>query len=243
MYPETCPNCQHHITETETHCPGCGQKNRLPRLTTYEIAVDIFHSLTDARGLLHLIYNLVERPGQVAREFVQGKRRSYFPPFSFLILVVGVTSLLLGQSQVISQQTGQKMSQIGRFMDEHANIIIFLNVPILAFFNRVLFRRVGYNYAEHLVMAAFTSGLKSIFFSLLVVPFLYLFPWFYIKIVAVYMLCWAVYFAWANLGFTQRRGWKAFLLGLCVPILTQITTVLLVGGTMLPFIIKESMKK
>ena len=100
--PETCPNCQSPLTKMDQFCPSCGQKARLPRITTSEVASNIIHSFTDTRGLWHLIFNLVVRPGLVARDFVTGKRNSYFPPFSFLILVVGIMSLLMGESHVIS---------------------------------------------------------------------------------------------------------------------------------------------
>ena len=245
--PETCPNCQSPLTKMDQFCPSCGQKARLPRITSREIVFNIVHSFTDTRGLSHLIINLTHRPGLVARDYVTGKRSTYFPPFSFLILVVGVTSLLLGESHVISHQTNMegvnKASFIGNFMDAHANLIIFLNVPILAFFNHLLFRKSGFNYAEHLVMTAFISGMKSIFFSLLVMPFLYFFPEIYFKIVACYMVCWVLYFSWANLQFTQSSGLMARLKGFLVPVLSQLGTVVLVILIMLLYFGKEAMLK
>ena len=247
MNSETCPNCQYILAKTDLYCPSCGQKARLPRITTREVVANIIHSFTDTRGLWHLIRNLVKQPGRVARDFVTGKRNRYFPPFSFLILVVGLTSLLLGETQVISHQTDHSASNkdnlVGEFMDNHANLIIFLNVPILAFYNFLLFRKARFYFAEHLVMTAFTSGMKSIVFSLLVMPLLYLLPEFYFMVIASYLVLWVVYFSWANLQFTQNSGIQARIRGFFVPILSQLTTIALVVLALFLYFGKEILKK
>lgn len=225
---ENCPNCSASVKDGELYCSSCGQKNRLSRLNTRLILMELIQSVTETRGLPQLVLQLIRKPGTVAWEYVAGKRKSYFHPFNFLILVVGITSLFLGQSHIISHQTGKAMVNAGQFMDEHANIIIFLNVPILAFYNWKLFGKSGYNFAENLVLVSFLSGLKSLFFSVLVLPCIYFFSAQYFLFIGIYMSLWMLYFTWANLQFQKRTGVHAVFKSILVPVFTQITTVLLV---------------
>jgi predicted nucleic acid-binding Zn ribbon protein len=232
---ENCPNCSAPVQDEERFCSSCGQKNRLSRLNTRLILMELIQSVTETKGLPHLVLQLIRRPGIVAREYVGGKRKSYFHPFNFLILVVGITSMFLGQSHIISHQTGKSMVNAGQFMDEHANIIIFLNVPILAFYNWKLFARSGYNFAEHLVLVSFLSGLKSMFFSVLVLPCIFFFSGNYFTFIGIYMSLWMGYFTWANCQFLNRTGLIVAFKSVLVPVLTQISTVLMVVAALYLF--------
>ncbi len=232
---ENCPNCSAPVKDKERFCPSCGQENGLSRLNTRIILGEILESVTGTKGLPQLVFHLIRKPGVVAREYVEGKRKSYFHPFNFLILVVGITSLFLGQSHIISTQTGKAMVRAGQLMDEHANIIIFLNVPVLAFYNWKLFGHSGYNFAENLVLVSFLSGLKSLFFSVLIVPCIYFFSGRYFLFIGIYMSMWMLYFTWANLQFLKQKGFAAVLKSFLVPVFTQITTVLIVLAVLYVF--------
>jgi len=229
---ENCPNCSAPVKEEERYCSFCGQKNGICRLNTRLIVMELLQSVTETKGLPQLVLQLIRKPGLVAREYAGGKRKTYFHPFNFLILVVGITSLFLGQSHIISHQTGKAMVNAGQFMDEHANIIIFFNVPVLAFYNWKLFSKSGYNFAEHLVLVSYLSGFKSLFFSILIVPSIYLFSGKYFLFIGIYMSLWMLYFTWGNLQFLNLTGFLAVFKSILVPVFTQITTVLIVLATL-----------
>jgi hypothetical protein len=57
-----------------------------------EISLDFLHALAH---MDHSVFSLVRvlfiRPGYVAREYVDGKRKRYFGPFAFLVIVVGLS--------------------------------------------------------------------------------------------------------------------------------------------------------
>jgi hypothetical protein len=51
----------------------------------------VIHYFTHAdKGIFQLLKALVTQTGTVAREFVSGKRKKYFPPFNFFLIVAAL---------------------------------------------------------------------------------------------------------------------------------------------------------
>jgi hypothetical protein len=234
MQPTNCLNCGSALELSHRFCPQCGQNADTHRLNFKHIWHDLIHAFTHAdKGIFSLIWQLVYRPGVVVREYVEGKRRKYFNPFTFVILVVGFASVILISSGFSSFAADSRVppNPVSTFFNKHVNLIIFLNIPLLALFNRLLFRRSKTNYSENLVLAAFTSGERSIFFSLFIAPVWLLFhPPFY-PFLAFYILSWCSYYGWACSQFYEGNKPGLFLKGLLSAILTQLATVLLVSAT------------
>jgi ABC-type multidrug transport system fused ATPase/permease subunit len=83
---ETCANCGAPLTDA--YCPRCGQSRaelKRPIIGLFTEALDGVFTW-DGR-LLSTFRQLFSRPGQVAREFVNGRRRSYTPPIRLYLIV------------------------------------------------------------------------------------------------------------------------------------------------------------
>lgn len=234
MQSTNCLNCGTALQPGANFCTQCGQKADTHRLNFHHIWHDLVHAFTHAdKGIFPLIAQLVIRPGTVAREYVDGKRKKYFNPFTFAFVVVGFASVILIGSGFASFSGGSAMpaNPISKFLDKHVNLLIFFNIPLLALFNRLLFRRSETNYSENLVLAAFTSGQRSIFFSMLIAPIWLMFhPPFY-PFLAVYLFCWSCYYGWACAQFYSGKKAVSFLKGMLSTLLTQVVTVLLISAT------------
>jgi len=233
MQSTNCLNCGSVLESSSHFCPQCGQKADTHRLNFHHIWHDLVHAFTHAdKGIFPLIWQLAFKPGIVAREYVEGKRKKYFNPFTFVILIVGFASVILINSGFTNFNSGSRMpaNPISPFLDKHVNLLIFLNIPLLAMFNRLLFRRDKTNFSENLVLAAFTSGERSIFFSLLIAPIWVIFhPPFY-PFLAFYLFCWSCYYGWACSQFYTGKKAGLFLKGIFSTILTQVVTVMLISG-------------
>ena len=97
--PSHCLNCGVLLSENQNYCGQCGQKTRPLRLNLRDIATDLLHALLHVdRSVVSLIRQLAVRPGVVAREYVEGKRKRYFGPFAFLVIMVGLASALVAIS-------------------------------------------------------------------------------------------------------------------------------------------------
>jgi hypothetical protein len=234
MQPTNCLNCMALLEPHQKFCAQCGQNADTHRLSLAHIWHDLVHAFTHAdKGFLHLIRQLAVNPGKVAREYVNGHRKKYFNPFNFLILVVGIASLVLISSSFVSFGTNPRIppNPVTNFFGKHVNFIILLNVPVLALWNLLLFRKGNTNFAENLVLAAYTSGERSVFFTLIVAPLWMLLHRFYYPILFIYILSWFCYYAWACSGFFEGKRTVNFIKGFVVALLTQLVTIAIVSGS------------
>ena len=90
--PPPCPNCGE--PRAGRFCSGCGQREMGGRLTLRglwrEFASRAFNL---NRGLLHTVVSLAQSPGSVPRDYVEGRRRTYTNPLSFLLLAATLSVL------------------------------------------------------------------------------------------------------------------------------------------------------
>jgi hypothetical protein len=113
-----CINCERSIAAEYQYCPSCGQRTAVHRLNFHDITHDGLHYVTHAdKGVLYLILHLAKYPGRVAREYVSGKRKKYFPPLNFFLLVAGImvfsaTYLQSFQPPVTDASLNQRIEQM-----------------------------------------------------------------------------------------------------------------------------------
>ena len=65
----------------------------------HEISRDMWQAIVSVdRSAVSLIAALLVRPGVVARDYVEGRRKRYFGPFAFLLITVGLASAIIALS-------------------------------------------------------------------------------------------------------------------------------------------------
>ena len=170
-----CKNCDATLVAGQRYCAGCGQQASTRRLTLHEIGHDALHALLHVdRSVLSLVHSLLVRPGRVAREYVSGRRKRYHGPFAFLVVTVALGAAAIGASG-FTAVTSDVPNSVVRFLQNHINLLFFVQVPILAAACRLLTPRGPFNYAEYLVLASYLSGMHILFFTLIDVGGWYLF--------------------------------------------------------------------
>lgn len=227
-----CLNCRSALQPGLPFCPHCGQKAGTQRLSLKDIGHDLWHALTHTdHSVLGLIKSLLVQPGRVARDYVEGRRKAWFNPFTFLIVVVGVATLAMAGSGFVQFSTRDPVSG---FLQRHLNVLIFLQVPLLAGFARLLFRHSGLRFAEELVLVAYASGLRSVVFTVVVAPLWLLvqglgLPLAYVTALGLYLLVWVLYFGWACAQFHDPNWrWPQWVRGMVVALLSQAATTSLI---------------
>jgi hypothetical protein len=152
--PSQCRNCNTHLIVGQVYCSACGQKLISGRLTLHEIARDLIHAVFHVdRSAISLVRMLLGRPGTVALDYVQGRRKRYFGPFGLLIVVVAAASAAFAFAGLRAVPISNA-NRVTDFLQSHINLVTFAEVPLLAGFSRLLYARAGFNFAEHLVLAA-----------------------------------------------------------------------------------------
>ncbi|GAC1479368.1 MAG: hypothetical protein NVS1B6_20340 [Steroidobacteraceae bacterium] len=218
-----CPNCDANIVLRQQYCGFCGQKYTSGRLTLHDIGHDLLHVFIHVdRSALSLVRMLLVRPGAIAQDYVQGKRKRYFGPFAFLFVVVAAASAAISLTGFRAVFTSDP-NAVADFVQNHLNLVMFAEVPLLAAFSRLIDRRSCFNFAEHLVLAAYTSGMRIIFATLFVIC-----AWYVLRLSNAtssywdfaYLPLWPLYFGFAASQFLPGSRVVSWCKGILAAMLT-----------------------
>jgi hypothetical protein len=189
----------------------------------HEIAQDLMHVIFHVdRSVLSLMRMLLVRPGTVATDYVQGRRKRYSGPFGFLFIVVAAASAMVALTE-FQAIMGDNSNHIADFLQRHVNLIMFVQVPVLAMFSRLLDTRGGFNFAEHLVLAAYTSGMRILFFTAVLLPAWYVFRPSVateVNVYYAYLTIWPMYFGLAASRFFTGNRFYSWCKGALAAVLT-----------------------
>lgn len=188
-----CKNCE--VALDGKFCANCGQKANVSRLTFVHVMHEFFHAFTHAdKGVLLLAKKMIRYPGTVAREYVEGKRKRYFNPLSFIVITSAINAyicLKTGYYAAMSHDSGpssggrkmpETMKEVFEFSDHNGKLLsLIVAVPLLAFFSWVFFRMLRlkaakYTFPETFVLNSFIVGESNIIRILIFIPFFLLFP-------------------------------------------------------------------
>ena len=135
-----CLNCCAEFEQSDNYCRSCGQNTSTHRLTTKHTIHHFFHAFTHTdKGFFYLIPKLLVKPGIIAREYKDGKRKTYFSPFTFILIVVALNTFLVATFNIMKipyagQPQHPAVVMVSNFTNQHFNLIVFLSVPMIALF-------------------------------------------------------------------------------------------------------------
>lgn len=228
-----CLNCCAEFEQSDNYCRSCGQNTSTHRLTTKHAIHHFFHAFTHTdKGFFYLIPKLLVKPGIIAREYKDGKRKTYFSPFTFILIVVALNTFLVATFNIMKipyagQPQHPAVVMVSNFTNQHFNLIVFLSVPMIALFTSKFFKK-RINYAESLVIVSYTSGERAVFFMLIIVPLLLLFKENYYLIIWSYIALYMVYFSWACCQYFNDYRLSTFFKASLSFVLAQATVSLLI---------------
>ncbi|TKC05525.1 DUF3667 domain-containing protein [Pedobacter polaris] len=193
MNTKHCLNCEHNLDIGQKFCSQCGQEAHVHRFTLTHFFHEVFHAFTHAdKGIFYLLKELFIRPGIVAKEYIAGKRKKYFSPFTFFLILAAFYVLSDGLSSTVKkddQTTLIKIAEIPdpekrqeatiiyhramksqQFFVKNGNILAMIAVPFFSFYFWLIYYRKKYNYSEHLVANLMFISFANLAFTLLVHP-------------------------------------------------------------------------
>ena len=90
-----CANCGAALAGE--YCAACGQRHEPHLHTVAHFAAEAFESISHADSRLwKTLWYLLSRPGFLTREFFEGKRVRYLPPFRLYLVISVVFFLVVG---------------------------------------------------------------------------------------------------------------------------------------------------
>lgn len=241
----TCKNCD--ATVDGKFCSNCGQNAHIHTVTIGHILHEFFHVLTHAdKGIIFLVKQLLLRPGFVAKEYLEGKRKKYFNPISFLIVSTAAGAFISyksGYYAELSKPVANMPQNISPYFKETMDISIehgkflglFLIVPLYAFLSWIFFWRPRYNFAENFVLQSYLIGMLYIVTSLIFIPHFLIFPAAVRQNNDVMHVVYAIYTAIAYKQFFRKNIFISLLKSLIITVLF----IVLFWGVILAYVLAK----
>jgi hypothetical protein len=155
-----CPNCGRN--KSGKFCATCGQKEDA-RYNMHLLWHEAVHAITHAdKGIFSYAFQLLYRPGTIALDFVEGRRKRYFNPFQFLLIILGIyivivtsTNFMERMAELIADPSNKKLSgefeRVMGFLNRYQKFIYLALIPLSTLVIKWIFPRSGFNYSEHFV--------------------------------------------------------------------------------------------
>lgn len=250
MSHDNCLNCGSALEAGQNYCATCGQKADTHRISLHEMVHDAIHYFTHAdKGIFHLVKALARRPGKVAQEYIAGRRKTYFKPFNFFLIMAGIVVFMTStfykeyprparpanaaarpmdpQLMKRYQAMGIRSARVTKFTGKYSNIINMVATPLFAAFFWLFYLRGRYSYLEHLVANMYFVPFIMIFYAFLVVPLQRLAPDSntLTLLLSAFFLFEIIYRGMAYYQFMGRKGKLPLFKALGVSLLTSVTWI------------------
>lgn len=222
-----CKNCQ--STFEGIYCSKCGQKYIEDRFSLRQILRDLFQMITNLeKGFWFTMRELLVRPDQVIKAYLSGITVKYYNPFRYYFIIIAVSALLqvslgifdLQQTAIrdtfnpnMSEEELQRQLAIMEGVKKFLNFIPLIILPFVSTFFYWIFRKRGWNFAEHLISSTYIYGQTAVL-GLFVLLGLYFFPQYISYSIPVSFLISSLYFGFVYRKIFSMSFGKAFFLSL-----------------------------
>jgi magnesium-transporting ATPase (P-type) len=173
------------------YCSQCGQKTITERYTFRRIFNNLLSTIFNfEKGFIFTIKQLFKEPGELIRNYLNGQTIRYYNPFRYIFIMATVSvviGLLLGiydsQSETMNDllgvnQNDEDLARQAKLMETikpYMNLFVVFIIPFISLVSYWLFKKKGYNLAEHMVGNSFLLA-QTVFIGLFIFPIYIIFP-------------------------------------------------------------------
>jgi hypothetical protein len=186
-----CKNCNHTIVAHDKFCSNCGAKIVVAEITIKNLFKDFYQNILGwDNKYFFTIKKLFLQPDIVLKEYLNGTRKKYLPPITFLLIGMGIslfffnifddhfitsqTALAESQAEFMAEKLGgplatgefkteqiENSKRMSTFMLKYFNLTTMVLLPLYSFLTFLVFGK-PYRYAEHLVINCYLQGITFI---------------------------------------------------------------------------------
>lgn len=156
---QTCKSCGQ--SGPGQYCSNCGQVYQPKRITVPGLMHDVFHFFTHLdKGFGYTLKQLITAPGQMQREYIEGKRNRHQKPFSMFFICITLAALIRYwvYTVLLKYYNTGDASEIS-FINEYMVILQIILLPIHILITYLFFYKSKYNYAEIGVFILYTVSI------------------------------------------------------------------------------------
>ncbi len=210
-----CYNCE--APADGDYCSSCGQRTSVHKVTFTETFQDFWDFLFSVNAPFFTTVKLLfGNPGKLLRDYLGGKRKRYYRPVAFFLLMTVVYLLIRSlidfdpfrnsTIEVSDEHQSQLLTQARNFMLLNIDKLMFIFVFTLGGFMKLFFFRKR-TFAEFLAVAFYFSAVYTMFMTLNMFVTKYITDQ-YQFVGLLVMMC---YFCYAMVSFFQKKKLLVFI--------------------------------
>ncbi len=229
----SCKNCGNQFEGK--FCNVCGQKASTYRITWKEVWHHLPHAILHLNEeFLYTVKELTVRPGDMIREYLEGKRKPHFNPFLMLTLLAGLCSYLYVhfhfQTILASVSLDKLEEQNALLAHKYFAVRTIIFCLICSVGDYLFFYEKKYTLPEMVIANTFMFSEVTVF-QLLFIPFLllgrYLDINFYFRVFFVVAVL--IYLFTARYRFYKATGNKKLTAKIVIAILSYLVIIIIIG--------------
>lgn len=168
-------NCKSCGTEIDSnYCSQCGQPKEVKRIDQKYILHELQHVLHLEQGFFYTIRELALNPGENIRDYLLENRKKLVKPILFIILTSLIYTVLnhffhsedsFNKYYESSNELPESVFKVIKWVQDHygyANIVMGI---FIAFWLKLFFRKLNYNFYEILTMLCYVIGMGMLIVS------------------------------------------------------------------------------
>lgn len=163
----TCKNCEANLRSDFMYCPACGARTTVRRITYNTLISDIYERVLNLDNtFFRTVRDLTVRPERVIGSYIDGIRRRYVNPISYLGGALAISGISFFAMRSKMDVLAENLAQFGMSTDatrkvleftlEYHPFLFMLYIPVIAIAGYLTFNKRGYNLPEHIVSATYT---------------------------------------------------------------------------------------
>ena len=212
----TCKNCDARLRTDYLYCPACGAKVIRNRITIKNLWTDFLERYfnldnTFIRSLVHL----TTKPEVVIEGYLQGIRRKYLNPISYMGIAITLSGLIvflmvksgdaINFNMINNGVTTKYQEKLMDFILDYQALIFLLFVPMMTIAGWLCFDQKRYNFAERTIIFIYSLGHYSVIIFLPSILLLLFMPEQYVNFSLIAMLLMMVYTTYVIVRISKSR--------------------------------------
>lgn len=203
-----CKNCTTHF-DTK-YCPNCGASAHTKRIDTHYLFHEVQHEILHLeKGFLFTTKQLLLKPGNTVRAFIEGERQKHYKPIAYLIICSIIYTVVSHNLElhIEHQQIKGNVGKVFGWITEHYNYSNLIEILFIGLTLKLFFRKREFNYLENLVLLCYLTGFCMLVGGLFIAAT-------YVSKVesinAFFSLFTLIYMVWAIGQFYNDKNWLTY---------------------------------
>ncbi len=213
----TCKNCDARLRTDYLYCPACGAKVIRNRITIKNLWTDFLERYFNLDNtFIRTVVHLTTTPEVVIEGYLQGIRRKYLNPISYMGIAITLSGLIvflmvksgdaMNFDMLNNNVSTRYQEKLMDFILDYQALIFLLFVPMMTIAGWLCFDQKRYNFAERTIIFMYALAHYSLVIFLPSIIVLFFIPEQYFIFSFIGILFMVVYTTYVIIRISKSRG-------------------------------------